>query len=90
MRVLITGGAGFIGSHIVEHFQGSAEVYVLDNLRSGFRSNLDGFDVSFQAGSILDMDLVRNAVDGVDYVFHLAAMVSVPESVHNPVECVTI
>ncbi|MBR7156019.1 MAG: NAD-dependent epimerase/dehydratase family protein, partial [Lentisphaeria bacterium] len=45
MRVLITGGSGFIGSHLVEHFQGKADVRVLDNLRSGYRKNLDGFDV---------------------------------------------
>jgi len=41
MRVLVTGGAGFIGSHIVEYFQKKAEVRVLDNLRSGYRTNLD-------------------------------------------------
>jgi len=43
MRILVTGGAGFIGSHIAEHFQGKAEVRVLDNLRSGFTRNLEGF-----------------------------------------------
>ena len=42
MRVLVTGGAGFIGSHIVEYFQGRAEVRVLDNLRRGYRANLEG------------------------------------------------
>jgi nucleoside-diphosphate-sugar epimerase len=42
MRVLITGGAGFIGSHIADFFQGKAEVRVLDNLRSGFKDNLNG------------------------------------------------
>ena len=42
MKILVTGGAGFIGSHIVEHFQGCAEVRVLDNLRSGHRRNLEG------------------------------------------------
>ena len=45
MRVLVTGGAGFIGSHIVEYFQGKADVRVLDNLRSGYRENLEDFDV---------------------------------------------
>ena len=43
MKILVTGGAGFIGSHIVEHFQGKAEVRVLDNLRSGFQHNLARF-----------------------------------------------
>jgi len=86
MRVLVTGGAGFIGSHIVEHFQGKAEVRVLDNLRSGYRQNLAGMDVEFIEASILDRDAVRAAMAGVDYVFHLAAMISVPESMQKPVE----
>jgi len=87
MKILVTGGAGFIGSHIVEHFQGQAEVRVLDNLRSGFKRNLDGLKHEFIEGSILDRELVRRAVAGVDHVFHLAAMISVPESMQKPVEC---
>ncbi len=87
MRVLVTGGAGFIGSHIVELFQNRAEVRVLDNLRSGYRHNLDGFSCEFIEGSVLDRDLVRRAVAGVDYIFHLAAMISVPESMSKPIEC---
>jgi UDP-glucose 4-epimerase len=90
MRVLITGGAGFIGSHLVEHFQGKAEVRVLDNLRSGHRRNLDGFDVEFIEGDICDRAAVRKAMAGVDYVFHLAAMISVPESMFKPIECAEI
>jgi len=87
MKVLIIGGAGFIGSHIVEHFQDKAEVRVLDNLRSGFRHNLAGFQHEFIQASILDREAVRRAMEGVDYVFHLAAMISVPESMQKPVEC---
>jgi UDP-glucose 4-epimerase len=87
MKILVTGGAGFIGSHIVEHFQGRAEVRVLDNLRSGFKHNLAGLRHEFIEASILERDAVRRAVAGVDYIFHLAAMISVPESMTNPVEC---
>ena len=87
MKILVTGGAGFIGSHIVEHFQGKAEMRVLDNLRSGFKHNLAGFQHEFIEASILDRDAVRKAVQGVDYIFHLAAMISVPESMAKPVEC---
>jgi len=87
MKILVTGGAGFIGSHIVEHFQGRAEVRVLDNLRSGFKRNLAGLQHELIEGSILDRELVRSAVSGVNHVFHLAAMISVPESMQKPVEC---
>ncbi|HEU5072304.1 MAG TPA: NAD-dependent epimerase/dehydratase family protein [Verrucomicrobiae bacterium] len=87
MRILVTGGAGFIGSHIVEHFQGHAEVRVLDNLRSGFKHNLAGLPHEFIEASILDRGAVRRAMAGVDYVFHLAAMISVPESMQQPIEC---
>lgn len=90
MRILVTGGAGFIGSHIVEHFQGKAEVRVLDNLRTGYKHNLEGLDHAFIEGSITDRPTVRDAVDGVDYVFHLGAMISVPESMEKPTECVDI
>jgi len=89
-KILITGGAGFIGRHIAQHFQGKAEVRVLDNLRSGFKRNLDGLTVAFSEGSILDREIVRHNVQGVDYIFHLAAMVSVPESVEKPDECARI
>lgn len=91
MKILITGGSGFIGSHIVEHYQESAdEIRVLDNLRTGYRHNLDGLRHTFIEGSVTDRERVRRAVEGVDYVFHLAAMVSVPESMAKPGECVDI
>ncbi|MBL9191186.1 MAG: NAD-dependent epimerase/dehydratase family protein [Opitutaceae bacterium] len=90
MKVLITGGAGFIGSHLAAALQGRATVRVLDNLRSGHRRNLAGLSVEWMEGSILDRAAVARAVAGVDYVFHLAALVSVPESVARPHDCVEI
>lgn len=91
MKILITGGSGFIGSHIVEHYQGIAdEIRVLDNLRTGYRKNLGGLNHVFLEGSVTDRDAVAKAVEGVDYVFHLAALVSVPESMAKPGECVDI
>lgn len=90
MRILITGGAGFIGSHIAEHFNGKAEIRVLDNLRSGYLHNLEGLDVKFIRGDVRDRAAVAKAVEGCDYVFHLAAMISVPESMSKMEECVDI
>jgi len=88
MIVLITGGAGFIGSHLTGHFQGKATVRVFDNLRTGAKVNLAGLAHEFIEGTITDRNAVRSAMQGVDLVFHFAAMVSVPESMAKPVECV--
>ena len=91
MKVLITGGAGFIGSHIAEHYQGIAdEVRVLDNFRTGYKKNLDGLKVTLFEGSITDRELVAKAIEGVDYVFHMAALVSVPESMTKIRECIDL
>jgi len=91
VNILITGGSGFIGSHIVEYFQGKADtIRVLDNLRTGYQHNLDGLDCEFIEGSVTDRVLVKKAMQGIDYVFHLAAMVSVPESMAKISECVDI
>ncbi|MBE6366984.1 MAG: NAD-dependent epimerase/dehydratase family protein [Lentisphaerae bacterium] len=90
MRILITGGAGFIGSHIAEYYHEKAEVRVLDNLRSGKMRNLAGLNVEFIRGDVRDRVKLAAAMQGVDYVFHLAAMIGVPESMDNPLSCVDI
>ncbi|MDR2676012.1 MAG: NAD-dependent epimerase/dehydratase family protein [Opitutaceae bacterium] len=89
-KILITGGAGFIGSHLAGALQHDAEVLVLDNLRTGRRRNLDGIRARFIPGSILDRALLREALRGVEHVYHLAAMISVPESVGDPRGCVEL
>ena len=88
MKYLITGGAGFIGSHIARALliQG-AEVRILDNFSSGKRENLNGLDVKIIEGDLRDTSRVTEAVRGVDIIFHEAAFVSVPESMEKPQEC---
>ncbi len=84
---LVTGGAGFIGSHIVRRLvTGGARVRVLDLLTTGRRENLaDVIDqVELFEGDVSDMATVRQAIAGVDYALHLAALVSVPESIEQP------
>lgn len=92
VKVVVTGGAGFIGSHIVEYwFENGAEVHVIDNLRSGFLSNIELFpQAHFHQVSITEREQVFSIIEGADYVHHLAAMISVPESLDKPQECVEI
>ncbi|MEW6193545.1 MAG: NAD-dependent epimerase/dehydratase family protein [Bacteroidota bacterium] len=92
IKVVVTGGAGFIGSHIVEHWvKDGAEVHIIDNLRSGFISNVELFPQAiFHKGSITDRKLVFEVLKEADYVHHFAAMVSVPESIQKPDECYEI
>ncbi|XHR28111.1 MAG: NAD-dependent epimerase/dehydratase family protein [Chthoniobacteraceae bacterium] len=90
MKVLVTGGAGFIGSHLVEHYQHKAEVVVLDNFRTGHRQNLKGLNCKIIQGSVLDASLLHRILPNTDYIFHLAALVSVPESISRPKETVEI
>lgn len=88
MRYLVTGGAGFIGSHIVERLvRDGADVTVLDDLSTGRRENLrDVRDrVRFVRGSVARFEACRRAMQGVDYVLHQAAVTSVPRSTRNPV-----
>jgi UDP-N-acetylglucosamine 4-epimerase len=88
---LVTGGAGFIGSHIVEYLlkHGAGKVRVLDNLSTGFQKNLDLFksyeNFEFIEGDIRDYATCQKACEGIDYVSHQAALGSVPRSVKDPV-----
>lgn len=87
MKVLITGGAGFIGSNLAKHLNQvhpEWSVRVLDDLSTGFRENLDGVDVEFIEGSILDLNALALASEGVESIVHLGAIPSVPRSVAAP------
>src|SRR5689334_13385701 len=85
-RVLVTGGAGFIGSHLTEALiQLGAQVVVIDDLSGGDARNLAGMNpLEFVRGSILDQPLLARCVDGCRYVLHQAALGSVPRSVREP------
>ena len=90
-KALVTGGAGFIGGHLVRLLldQG-VEVVVLDNFRTGHARNIEELPVRLVRGCITDRDAVRDAVRGCDAVFHMAALVSVPESMERIHECVSL
>jgi UDP-glucose 4-epimerase len=84
-RVLVTGGAGFIGSHVCEALRGQGrEVVVLDDLSTGSADNLTGLGVELHRGSVADRDAVAAAMRGVTKVVHLAALPSVTRSVDEP------
>lgn len=87
--VLVTGGAGFIGSNLADELiRRGAKVRIIDNLVTGFRENLDEIrgDFEFIEADVADAEAVRKAVEGVEIVFHQAALPSVPRSVANPLE----
>ena len=87
-KVLVTGGAGFIGSHLVRAILARGDnVRVLDDYSSGSKANLDGVDVELVVEDIRNEATVKRAVEGVDTVFHLAAFVSVPASMEDPTKC---
>jgi nucleoside-diphosphate-sugar epimerase len=88
MKYLVTGGAGFIGSHLVGALlKQGLDVRVLDNYSSGRRENLKGLDVEIMEGDLRDISQVTEAVRDVNIIFHEAAFVSVPESMEKPQEC---
>ncbi|MGD0403911.1 MAG: SDR family oxidoreductase [Candidatus Acidiferrales bacterium] len=89
MRYLVTGGAGFIGSNIVDELvRRGHQVTVLDDLSAGKESNLADVrsKIDLHIGSITDLATVQSACHGAEYVIHLAARTSVPRSVQNPIE----
>jgi len=89
MKYLVTGGAGFIGSNIVDELvRRGHSVTVLDDLSAGKESNLAGVrdKIDFRLGSITDLPVIQKACEGADYVVHLAARTSVPRSVKDPIE----
>jgi len=84
-KVLVTGGAGFIGSNLVRALvERGDDVRVLDNFSTGFRANLDGLDVEIVEGELRSYERVHNAVRGAELVYHLGALGSVPRSVQDP------
>lgn len=88
MRVLVTGGAGFIGANLCRHLStspGIDEVVALDDLSTGFRSNLSGVDAELIEGSFLDREALDRAASGCGSIVHLGARPSVPRSIVDPV-----
>lgn len=92
MRILITGGAGFIGSHLTDRLVADGhQITILDNLATGRKENLaahlSGKSVNFIEGSILDLPLLDGLIKETEYVFHLAAAVGVFNIVSHPLDC---
>ena len=87
MKALVTGGAGFIGSHIVDRLLADGhEVVVLDDFSTGHRSNLpDDKALTVVEGDISDAKIVKKCMESIDWVFHKAAVASVPKTVNDPV-----
>jgi UDP-glucose 4-epimerase len=92
VKVLITGGAGFIGSHLAEHFQNSGdEVTVLDNFSTGSKRNLEIFGFSGKSvdGDIRDSKLVESLISETDLVLHMAAALGVANIMNSPIESIS-
>ena len=89
-KILITGGAGFIGSNLCEYFlKKEHQVLCLDNFATGHRHNIAPFldhpDFQLIEGDIRDLEVCQKAAEGVDYVLHQAALGSVPRSIKDPI-----
>lgn len=89
-RVAVTGGAGFIGSNLAEELATGNSVIIIDDLSTGRKENIVSLiekdNVRFIEGSILDLSLLQESFRGIDFVFHLAALPSVPRSIKDPRE----
>ena len=86
MKILVTGGAGFVGTNLVRRLLVEGHVpVVFDDFSTGLESNLAGLDVEVHRGSLIDPEFVARAVDGVESVVHLGARGSVPRSIEFPV-----
>lgn len=92
VKSIVAGGAGFIGSHLAHYLAGkNHEVHVIDNYRTGNRINLNGHnEILIHNFSITDKEHVFEVCEGADYIFNFAALVSIPESILNPYECINI
>ena len=87
--ILVTGGGGFVGSHLADALVGANSVRVLDDFSNGKRENVPAAATVIE-GDIRDAEALREATDGVDLIFHEAAMVSVPESIARPAACTRV
>ena len=88
-RILVTGGAGFIGSNLARYLsKAQNHVVILDDLSTGRKENIDDLiqedKIDFIEGSITDLDLLQDSFQHIDYVFHEAALPSVPRSIKDP------
>lgn len=93
IKVLVTGGAGFIGSHLTEGLlKEGFSVRILDNLSTGKKENIASFldKIEFLEGDIRDFETCMKATEGINVVFHLAALGSVPRSIENPQETISV
>jgi UDP-glucose 4-epimerase len=84
-KILVTGGAGFIGSNISERLHDDYDVTIFDNFSTGNRGNLAGLNIQLVEGDILVEESLQKACHGVDVIFHLAAQISVPLSMEDPI-----
>ncbi len=88
MSSLVTGGAGFIGSHVVHALsERMAALRVFDDLSTGSLDNLQELDIDFIEGDIRQQDDLTAAMEGVEHVYHFAAFISAPDSVSQPEAC---